>query len=202
MIGYLRGILMAREEPSLLLIDVNGVGYEVMVSQNTYCQSPPLNDPIQVLIHMVVREDAQLLFGFLQESERQLFRILIKVSGVGPKLALAILSGIEPHQFISCVHQKDTTRLTRISGVGKKTAERLIIETRDALADWQFLPAEHNNNLVSSQASQQPLEDAISALTALGYKPNDAKVVIRSLSNLTQNTEELIRLALQRLSNS
>lgn len=184
MIGLLRGILLEKRPPGLLL-DVNGVGYEIQAPMSTFYHLPDLNQTVTLLIHLTVREDAHILFGFYHRQERDLFRALIKVNGVGPKLALAILSGINATEFIQCVQNNDITRLVHIPGIGKKTAERLIIETRDAL---------------STSAVQTPtryIEDAISALTALGYKPQEAQKAVQLVAKNGRSSEELIRLALQ-----
>ncbi len=139
MIGRLSGKIIAKTPPELV-IDVNGVGYEVFAPMTTFYKLPALHQAVTLFIHHVVREDAQLLFGFHDEQERRLFRALIKVNGVGPKLALTILSGIEAAQFVLCVQAQDCSRLTAIPGIGKKTAERLIIETRDTLSQWDITP--------------------------------------------------------------
>src|SRR3990167_8775529 len=135
MITHICGTLLDKQAP-LLTIDVNGIGYEIFAPMSTFYQLPDVGNKITLLTHFVVREDAQLLFGFHSDQERKLFRALIKVNGVGPKLALTILSGMETDHFVQCIHAQDTTSLTNIPGVGKKTAERLMIEMRDALAHW------------------------------------------------------------------
>lgn len=197
MIGQLRGIII-HKDPPLLVIDVNGVGYEVHASMNTFHFLPADNTTVTLLVHMLVREDAHHLYGFVQEQERQLFRVLIKVSGVGPKLALTVLSGMDPSQFVHCVQTKDSKRLVNIPGIGKKTAERLIMETHDALAGWQF-PVEPQQSEMPLHGRYQPIHDAISALTALGYKPLEARQAVNEFTEHTQNVEELIRMALQQL---
>jgi Holliday junction DNA helicase, RuvA subunit/Holliday junction DNA helicase, RuvB subunit len=155
------------------VLDVNGVGYEVHAPMSTFYQLPDVGNNITLLTHFVVREDAHLLFGFFAEQERKLFRALIKVNGVGPKLGLTILSGMETDHFVKCIHAQDTASLINIPGIGKKTAERLMIEMRDALSNW-----ENNQHAVAMQADllnpNQVIQDAISALTALGYKPHEA----------------------------
>lgn len=196
MITHICGLLTEKKAP-LLTIDVNGIGYEIHAPMSTFYQLPDMGNKITLLTHFVVREDAQLLFGFFTEQERKLFRALIKVNGVGPKLALTILSGIETDAFVACIHAQDDARLTHIPGVGKKTAERLIVEMRDALSQW---------NAPAISASQielvdpnQVIQDAISALVALGYKPNDAKNVVTKVHQSDHNNEQLIRLALQQM---
>lgn len=197
MIGRLNGKIIAKTPPELV-VDVNGVGYEVFAPMTTFYKLPALHEKVTLFIHHVVREDAQLLFGFYDEQERRLFRALIKVNGVGPKLALTILSGIEAAQFVLCVQAQDSSRLTAIPGIGKKTAERLIIETRDTLSQWEMsaeLNAEQNLALGTDQTTQE----AIFALTALGYKPQEAKRAISAVASAEHSTETLIRLALKKM---
>lgn len=202
MIGRLFGKIIEKTPP-LLILDVNGVGYEVFSPLSTFYNLPDLNQNVQLLTHMIVREDAMLLYGFSQARERALFRSLIKVSGVGPKLALTILSGIEPDQFVTCIQQNDASSLINIPGIGKKTAERLMIEMRDALAKWELsIPTTDNQTASTTQTISQQnniITDAISALTALGYKPNDAKRMINKVYAPNLNSEALIRLALQKM---
>lgn len=194
MIGRLQGKIIAKSPPELL-IDVQGVGYEVFAPMTTFYKLPALQENVTLWIHHVVREDAQLLFGFYDEQERRLFRALIKVNGVGPKLALTILSGIEAQQFILCIQTQDSSRLTAIPGIGKKIAERLIIETRDSLSQWEVGATISSNEMLlnGSQASQ----DALSALIALGYKPQEAKQALSAVHDAEHNAEMLIRLALK-----
>ena len=150
-----------------------------------------------MLTHLVVREDAHLLYGFYQRHERDLFRALIKVNGVGPKLALGILSGITTHEFVQCVQDNDVSRLVHIPGIGKKTAERLVIETRDTLgALGDALQSACRPTLFTEQ---RYIQDAISALTTLGYKPNEAQRAIKQVQHQGRNSEEFIRLALQKM---
>lgn len=196
MIGRLSGIIIEKQPP-LLIIDVQGVGYEVYAPMSTFYELPELQQPITLITHLVVREDAQLLYGFAKEQERALFRALIKVNGVGPKLALTILSGIEPDHFVRCVINQDASSLTHIPGIGKKTAERLMIETRDALSHWELGDTQPSNPLDS--LGQQSLQDAMSALTALGYKPASAKKAISTIYTPELSSEELIRLALKEM---
>lgn len=191
MIGWLRGIILKKQAP-LLLVDVNGLGYEVFAPMSTFYHLPALQQEVQLLTHLVVREDAQILYGFLQERERALFRALIKVSGVGPKVALSILSGITSDDFVQCVQWDDSARLTNIPGIGKKTAERLIVELRSALSQWEPTTTSDSDN-------GSCLQEAVSALTALGYKANEAKRVITRIYKTDYSSEELIRLALQQM---
>ncbi len=200
MIGRLRGILVSKQPPALL-IDVNGVGYEVESPMSTFYQLPAVDQPVVLHTHMVVREDAQLLYGFASLEERALFRTLIKVNGVGAKLALTILSGISADEFVRCVRDEDSASLVRLPGIGKKTAERLIIEMRDRFKDWHggdldaTLPA--NSPAITVTNSQDPVKEALSALVALGYKPQEASRFINSLETDGKSSEEIIRAALQ-----
>jgi len=196
MIGRITGKILSKQPPELL-IDVNGIGYEVAAPMSTFYSLPTLNDTVTLHTHLVVREDAQLLYGFYTERERSLFRALIRVNGVGPKLALTILSGMDPHAFVQCVQNNNSSALVGIPGIGKKTAERLIIETRDALAKWQSeTPISTSDSGIDHN---REIEDAISALAALGYKPNEAKRVITQLDSTHLTSEELIRQALQHM---
>ncbi len=197
MIGRLNGSLLEKRPPQLL-IDVNGVGYEVEAPMSTFYVLPELGQPCALFTHLVVRDDAHLLFGFASESERGLFRALIKVNGVGAKVALAILSGISTDDFAICVNSGDVAALTRLPGIGKKTAERLIVEMRDKLDDLLLgsVPGAVGNGSVSTSpgnASSQACE----ALIALGYKPIDAAKMVKSVAGQAESTEQIIRLALQ-----
>jgi len=187
------------------MVDVSGVGYEVEASMNTFYKLPEVGTFVTLYTHFVVREDAQLLFGFADKQERSLFRQLIKVNGVGPKLALTILSGISADEFVRCVHNEDTAALVRLPGVGKKTAERLIIEVKDKLDKLEMPTA------VEFQLGQVEIPgakvnapdyraDAETALVALGYKPLQATKAIEQAAELlgsAASTEELIRQALK-----
>lgn len=199
MIGRLTGQLIQKQPPELL-IDVNGVGYEVSAPMSTFYTLPEIGEKIVLHTHMVVREDAQLLYGFANESDRTLFRVLIKINGVGPKLALTILSGISTEDFVRCIHDNDAAALVRLPGIGKKTAERLIVELRDKLGSEEQNDSSSGAATLMSSAVNSPISDAVSALIALGYKPNDASRIIRSIETEGLNTEDIIRLALQGLS--
>lgn len=198
MIGRIRGLLIEKQAPELLL-DVNGVGYEIQAPMSTFYHLPALGEELVLHTHFVVREDAQLLYGFYDKTERQLFRTLIKVNGVGPKLALTILSGIEADDFVRSVHNSDTAALVKLPGVGKKTAERLIVEMKDRLKDWQpeaVLSGGNEQNVGS--VSDGIIADAESALIALGYKPLEASKAINAIFDESiTNSEELIRAALK-----
>ena len=199
MIGRLKGILLEKKAPDLLL-DVAGVGYELSAPMSTFYQLPAVGQGVVLYTHLVVREDAHQLFAFLQEQERGLFRALIKVSGVGPKVALAILSGVPADEFVRLVLNDDINALTKIPGIGKKTAERLVLDMRDRLAAWQTAPATGELMVSRPAGTQQLSEDAETALIALGYKPQEAaKMVMRVIKDKPgiERSEEIIRLALR-----
>jgi Holliday junction DNA helicase RuvA len=200
MIGRLKGILAAKRAPQIL-VDCNGVGYEADVSMTTYYQLPEAGEAVSIWTHLIVKEDSQSLIGFTTERERKLFRQLIRVNGVGPKMALTILSGISDQEFAQCVLQDDVLTLTRLPGVGKKTAERLIIEMRDKvedLMDASQITAETGTTL--SVAGWSSKNEAVEALQALGYKSADAEKMIRQAESNgggELNAAALIRKALQ-----
>lgn len=195
MIGRITGILVERQAPELL-IDVQGVGYEVQVSLTTFFELPAPGEPVVLHTHFVVREDAQQLYGFAERTERELFRHLIKVSGVGPKLALAILSGMNASEFVRRVQDNDVATLVRLPGVGKKTAERLIVEMRDRLKDFA-VGASRPPFRTSERDLSDSIQEAESALVALGYKPQEAARMVNAVANEGQTSQELIRLALK-----
>jgi len=188
MIGGLNGVLATRD-PQRLLIDVQGVGYEVEVPMSTFLALPPAGSTVRLRIHHVVREDASLLYGFITDDERALFRALLRVSGVGPKMALAVLSGMSAEAFEIAIASEDATTLTRIPGVGRKTAERLLIDMRD---HFKASP----RGKASVAAPRSPREEAMDALLALGYKPVEATRLLESAGE-GGTTEELLRAALQ-----
>jgi Holliday junction DNA helicase RuvA len=195
-IGLLRGRLLSRQPPTLLL-DVQGVGYEVDAPMTTFYELPDVGADVTLYTHLAVREDAHTLYGFLKLSDRNLFRTLLKVNGVGARLALAILSGMETSRFISCVQEGDTAALVRLPGIGKKTAERLIIELRDRLETGQGGASAAIGDL-SAVTAATPVEDAVSALVGLGYKPQEASRMVRTIDVQELSSEEIIRRALQR----
>lgn len=201
MIGRLQGTLLEKSPPHLL-IDVGGVAYEVSAPMFTFYRLPDIGEQTTLYTHLVVREDAQLLFGFFQAHERALFRSLIKVSAVGPKLALSILSGIEPQHFVDCVMQNDTDSLVRIPGIGKKTAERLVIEMRDRLNDWQVTETTLTAPISAENTTNTAKQEAISALIALGYKPNEAKKAVSLVKDACESSEAFIRSALRNMMGS
>ncbi|TAL66563.1 MAG: Holliday junction branch migration protein RuvA [Legionella sp.] len=194
MIGWLNGQIVDKHQPGKLVLDVNGVGYDVETSLNTFFQLESQNKSIGLHIHTVVREDALLLYGFLDKQERALFRALIKVNGVGPKLAMAILSSISPKEFIQCIQQENAAFLTKLPGIGKKTADRLVVEMRDSIK--QFGEVMVDSHLRSPQKMNSQ-DEAISALEALGYKPQEASKVINKIDDGEKTCEQLIREALQ-----
>lgn len=203
MIGRLRGILIEKQPPELL-IEVNGLGYEVQMPMSCFYELPELGDEAIVYTHFVVREDAQLLYGFNTVRERALFREVIKANGVGPKLGLAILSGMTAAQFVSCVEREDISTLIKLPGVGKKTAERLVIEMRDRLKGWGagdlFTPATDaapTDDISAGSANQNAEDEAVSALIALGYKPQQASKVVSQVAKPDMSSETVIREALK-----
>lgn len=198
MIGFLRGVLAVKKAPSLVL-DVGGVGYEIDAPMSTFYKLPAVGETVTLHTHLAVREDAHTLYGFHTEAERALFRSLIKTTGVGAKLALAILSGISVEDFHRCVQMNDTAMLVRLPGIGKKTAERLIIEMRDRLpgTDEGLAVSVATAGGVSAPVPANPVPDAVSALVALGFKSQDANAMVRAIPAEGKSSEDLIRLALQ-----
>ncbi len=197
MIGRLRGVILEKQPPHLLL-EVQGVGYEVDAPMTTFYVLPEIGEEIQIYTHLVIRDDAHLLFGFASDNERQLFRTLLKVNGVGAKMALTILSGIEANEFALCIQAGDIDRLVKLPGVGKKTAERLIIEMRDRLQDWRRSPAAETSSAGHPSGSRKdPVSDALSALIALGYKPQEASRYIHAVATDSMSSEQIIREALK-----
>lgn len=194
MISRLTGILAAKRAPHIL-IDCHGVGYEADVSMTTYYKLPEVGEQISIWTHLLVKEDSHSLIGFNDEDERRLFRQLIRINGVGPKMALTILSGIDERQFVACIANNDVAMLTRLPGVGKKTAERLIIEMRDKIdAVVDEAPAQ-----AAGPSLRSVVSEAIEALQALGYKPADAEKMIKQAQQdeAADSASQLIRKALQ-----
>lgn len=193
MIGFLKGRL-AVKQPPLLVVDVGGVGYELEAPMSTFYGLPAIGEAVAVFTHLVVREDAHLLFGFGTESERRLFRSLIKISGVGPKIALGILSGASVADFLRTVEAEDVSMLTRIPGIGRKTSERIIIEMRDSvqkLASPVAVGTEHAGPVPT------PHSEAFAALIALGYKPPEVTRLLKAADEPGLSTTEIIRRALK-----
>lgn len=194
MIGRLQGTLVSKQ-PSMLLVDVHGVGYEVEAPLSTMFDLPATGQSVTLLIHTVVREDAFLLFGFLREEERRLFRALLRVTGVGAKLALAILSGMGTTEFSEAIARHDVEALVRLPGVGRKTAERLVLDLKDRLGDVAVSPTGGRSPLAREP---MPLDEAVAALEALGYKPVEASRMVRAVPDCeTQDVNSLIRAALK-----
>jgi Holliday junction DNA helicase RuvA len=200
MIGRLRGRLLVKHAPGLL-VDVGGVGYELEAPMTTFYELPEVGSEVILHTHLLVREDAHLLYGFASEPERLMFRALIKVSGVGAKLALALLSGITAREFAHTVQHNDIARLTRVPGVGKKTAERLIVEMRDRLPALGFDGGGLDAMAVTvgsvGTGQSDAVKDAISALIALGYKPQEASRMVNAVDIADKPSEEIIRQALK-----
>ncbi|MFA6038244.1 MAG: Holliday junction branch migration protein RuvA [Legionellales bacterium] len=190
MISRLTGVLLEKQPP-YVLIDLQGIGYEVQVPMTTFYQLPEVNQKVTLYTHFVVREDVQALYGFHDEEHRSVFRQVIKTSGIGPKMGLAILSGMNAQQLMQHIQQQDIAMLTKIPGIGKRTAERLLVEMRD-----KFSVDVHQQ---FNGQSTDPQQEAISALVALGYRAQDAARCIKELAKPTHTSQDLIRFALQNL---
>ncbi len=195
MIGRLHGRLLAKQPPSIL-VDVNGIGYEVDVSMTTFCELPAVDAPVTLHIHMAVREDGHFLYGFLTETERSAFRQLIKISGVGARMALAVLSGLNVDELAAAIARQDVACFTRIPGIGKKTAERLLLELKGKLDTVTATAAATQSG---TPLTSDPLQDTIDALIALGYNAREAQSSVKALPTGVSTTEA-IRLALKQLS--
>jgi Holliday junction DNA helicase RuvA len=197
-IGRLRGTL-AEKQPPHVIIDINGLGYELEVPMTTLYRLPSVGEPLTLHTHLVVREDAHLLYGFFEKRERELFRELIRLNGVGPKLALALMSGLEVDELVRCVQAQDTSVLVRIPGVGKKTAERLLVELKDRFKAWETVPG--MSSLVveprAGGAVSSAENDAVSALISLGYKPQEASRAVSAIKEDGLSSEDMIRRALK-----
>ena len=199
MIGRLRGTL-AEKQPPHLIVDVNGLGYELEVPMTTLYRLPKVGEVVTLHTHLVVREDAHLLYGFHEKRERELFRELIRLNGVGPKLALALMSGLEVDELVRCVQAQDASALVKVPGVGKKTAERLLVELKDRFKAWEPSPAMFalvpNGPLPIASVSSAEA-DAVSALISLGYKPQEASKAVAAVDAKGLSSEELIRRSLK-----
>lgn len=191
MIGSLRGRLAAKQAPHIV-IECQGVGYEVETPMSTFLELPAIGAELFIHTHMLVREDAQLLYGFASDDERTLFRTVLKISGVGAKMGLAILSAMSEADFRRCVEYEDTATLVKIPGVGKKTAERLIIEMRD-----KFKQSPVSGNAQRVAAPSNPKSEAVDALVSLGYKVNEVNKLIANLDVDGKSAEDIIRQALR-----
>lgn len=206
MIGRIRGILIEKS-PAQALVECAGLGYEVDIPYTTFFNLPETGDELVLHTHFVVREDAQSLYGFSSRLDRDLFRLLIRVNGVGPKLAAGILSGLDANQFIRCVEARDANALVKLPGVGKKTAERLLIEMTDRIGqlEGQFTPASPDAAIGAGSSGggtatvHHPSEEAEAALIALGYKPQEASKAISKVAEDGMSSQELIRLALRNM---
>lgn len=203
MIGRLRGTLLEKMPPEVL-IEVGGVGYEVQMPMSCFYELPETGQEATVYTHFVVREDAQLLYGFNTVTERALFREVIKANGVGPKLGLGILSGMNAAQFVACVENEDISTLIKLPGVGKKTAQRLVVEMKDRLKGWgagdlltPATDAAPADTPVAAIASQSAEDEAVSALVALGYKPQQASKVVSQVAQPDMSSEAVIKEALK-----
>lgn len=199
MIGRIQGTLIEKQ-PSLLVVDVGGIGYEVEVSFSTSFALKSIGEQVVLHTHFVVREDAQLLFGFASRADRDLFRMLIKVNGVGPKLALAILSGLDAPHLARCIDSGDVATLVKLPGIGKKTAERLVLDMRDKVKAWlapdEALPLA---STIPEAHAPDAVSEAQAALEALGYKAAESAKAIKALDTRGKSSEELIRLALRNM---
>ena len=198
MIGRLTGTVLEKQPPFILL-DVQGVAYELDAPMSTFYELPAVGERAVLHTHMVVREDAQLLYGFSRKRERELFRELIKLNGVGPKLALALMSGLEVDELVGAVQAQDTSALVKVPGVGKKTAERLLVELKDRFKAWETLPGPLKALGPGKQSAQPASQssDAVSALISLGYKPQEASKAVAAIEEDGLSSEELIRRALK-----
>ena len=201
MIGRLRGLLIEKRPPRLL-VECHGVGYEVDAPMTTIWALPDLNVEVILHTHLVVREDAQSLYGFATLAERELFQSLLKVSGVGAKMALAVLSGMQVDEFVSSVQRGDATRLTALPGIGKKTAERLIVEMRDRVSDWAPVGGVSMSTSPGTPPPTDAVADAVSGLIALGYKPQEASRLVHAIDTENKTTDAIIREVLRGLARS
>jgi holliday junction DNA helicase RuvA len=195
-IGFLKGRL-AIKQPPMLLVDVGGVGYELEAPMSTFYGLPATGESVSLFTHLVVREDAHILYGFGSEGERRLFRGLLKVSGVGPKIALGVLSGASVEDFLRIVEAEDVAMLTRIPGIGRKTAERVIIEMRDSVQKLKATAPAGAHTAAALGAAPSAQGEAFSALIALGYKPPEVARLLKAADEPGLSTTEMIRRALK-----
>lgn len=204
MIGQLNGILVDKQAP-MFVIDCHGVGYEVHAPMTTFYALPKLGEKTRVYTHLSIRDDEHRLFGFSDQEQRLLFKELIKVNGVGPKLALAILSSLTPQEFVHYVNEQAVTALVKLPGIGKKTAERLLVEMKDRLKDWQIEPplsaiSEGENVARAPQISiNESVKEAVSALISLGYRPQEASKAVEKIKRESSTSEEMIKQALRNM---
>lgn len=202
MIAQIRGRLIEKM-PGHVLVDCNGLGYELDIPYTTFFHLPESGQEVTLFTHFSVREDAQNLYGFTARLDRDLFRLLIKVNGVGPKMALAILSGLDSQQFVRCVDNRDVASLVKIPGVGKKTAERLLIEMGDRLGKLEGMPQINADSPTLNTSTQpeahKPEDEAEAALISLGYKPQEAAKAVSRVAEAGMSSQEMIRLALKNM---
>jgi Holliday junction DNA helicase RuvA len=200
MIGQVFGTILEKQPPQLV-VNVQGLGYEIDVPMSTFYQLPEVGQEVKLFTHFIVREDAQCLYGFYSRDERTLFRTLLKVNGVGPRMALTVLSSATPQEFVRWVLENDTDSLVRLPGIGKKTAERLVIEMRDKLSDWYKADLPAGATVVKTEKGlrHQSLQDAVAALISLGYKQHEANRSVSKIDDGTASSEELIRRALREM---
>lgn len=201
MIGRLQGILIEKQPPEVLL-DVQGIGYELLLPMTSFYNLPDIGQQTALFTHLVVREDAHLLFGFSHKQDRTLFRELIKTNGVGPKLALAILSAMSVDEFVYAIEREELSKLVKIPGVGKKTAERLLVELKGKFKGVKqsdfFIESSHAHRAENiAVAKDDPIDEAVAALIALGYKPTDAEKMVKKVTKPDLTSEGLIREALK-----
>ncbi|PJG85820.1 Holliday junction branch migration protein RuvA [Conservatibacter flavescens] len=201
MIGRLQGVLLEKQPPEIL-VDVGGVGYELLLPMTSFYNLPEVGKETTLFTHLVVREDAHLLFGFSQKTDRTLFRELIKTNGVGPKLALAILSAMSVNEFVYAIEREELSKLVKIPGVGKKTAERLLVELKGkfkgAVQSDFFVESSHIPSVdYAGGQLDDPAQEAIAALVALGYKGTEAEKMVKKVQKADMNSEQLIREALK-----
>lgn len=192
MIGFIRGILLEKDAPNLM-IEVGGIGYEIQMATSSFTHLPAVGKETALYIHLATRDDGEFLYGFINKEQRSLFRSLIKISNIGPKIALAILSAMEPSVFAHHLANNDTSALENIPGIGAKTAKRLLIELRDKISEWETLGIDTNFS------ASTPIHDAINALVSLGYKPHEARHALSNLKDKNLSSEELVRLALKKI---
>lgn len=195
MIGRISGLLIEKRPPQIV-VECNGVGYEIEAPMTTIWMLPEINEQVSLYTHLAVRDDAHLLYGFWSDAERSLFKSLLKVSGVGTKMALVILSGMNADDFAACVQAEDAARLTALPGVGKKTAERLIVEMRDRV---NVIDTPIATDVSTRAGIADPVKDAVSGLITLGYKPAEASRFVHSFETQGMSSEDIIRSVLKSL---
>lgn len=198
MIGQLRGKLIEKQPP-FLMIEVGGVGYLVQAPLSTFFSLPEIGQELTLRTHFIVREDAQILYGFISQHECKLFQEIIKINGVGPKVALAILSGLSPTEFANIVTNQEVGRLQKLPGIGAKTAQRILVEMQDKLTKLELGVSSHTSMVLAKKEKTDPVSQAIGALVSLGYKPSEAAKAVSKVPDQTQSCENIIKEALQGL---